>query len=125
MKENKPFYVSLSDTQTSLKFCVRDFRYSLHENFSLELQVSGIEGTWNETAFSLKSFKPRVILINEKSVPYISNWDLLEPPFKVNGVPSQKWITIPEDLFNKSSDNKSPFSIAFKSNCEILITISF
>lgn len=116
-KENILFNASLKESETeTLNFCLRYFRYDLSEEFSLSLQISGIEGNWNESVFSLISFKPNVRTIEKKSISLIYNWDLWEQTFDTNPASIQKWITIPNNLFTLSKVNKSPFDITFRGN---------
>jgi hypothetical protein len=114
-KVNVLFNASLMETESNEKtinFCVRDFRYEVHEEFSLQLKISGIKDDWNETAFSLIDFKPQVKKIKEKSVSYISNWDLWESSLGTNPALTQGWASIPN--FNHSKDDKNSFNIVFK-----------
>jgi hypothetical protein len=114
-KVNVLFNASLMETESkekTINFCVRDFRYEVHEEFSLQLKISGIKDDWNETAFSLIDFKPRVEKIKEKSVSYISNWDLWESSLGTNPALTQKWASIPN--FDHSKDDKNSFNIVFK-----------
>ncbi len=77
---NQLFAVSIlkkDKDQENLKFCVRDFRNKVYEEFNLSLKTSGIdENEWNETTFLLTNFSPSVKLIPIPSeISFINRWD--------------------------------------------------
>ncbi len=115
---NQLFTVSLLNTggyQENLKFCVKDFRNKVHEQFDLTLKIIGIdENEWNETTFLLTNFSSSVTLIPSE-IQFINRWDKWDPLTEVNPAFDQYWRAIPEQLFEKDSNNTRPFVYTFKS----------
>jgi hypothetical protein len=112
------FNVSLLKTgedQENLEFCVKDFRNKVHEQFDLKLKIIGIdENEWNETTFLLTNFSPSVKLIPSE-ISFINRWDKWDNPTEVNPAFNQYWRAIPQQLFEKGSNNTQPFVYTFKS----------
>ncbi len=88
-----------NEEKENLKFCVRDFLYTVHEQFSLSLKISGIEeNNWNNYTFLLINFTPSVKRIPPE-IPFIDRWGKWDD--SPDGTQSliQYWSAIPNKLF--------------------------